>query len=162
MKHQKLGFGERIGYGNRLRLIQRQGFRAVDRILDYGCGAGLFVDFLRGKGLPQVFGYDAFVPAYNDRQRLAETYDAVVSYDVIEHDDDPREFVKRIAPLVRRGGLLVIGTPNADHVSIHRKGDPSLHVPYHRHILSERMLLALAASRALSLSTYIAGHFTTA
>jgi hypothetical protein len=37
----------------------------------------------------------------------------------------------------------VIGTPNADHVSVDRKGDPSLHVPYHRHILSERVLLAL-------------------
>src|SRR5450432_3029334 len=34
LKHQKIGFGERIGYGNRLRLIKRQGFRDSDRILD--------------------------------------------------------------------------------------------------------------------------------
>jgi SAM-dependent methyltransferase len=143
LKHQKVGFGERIGYANRLRLIERQGFHRSDRILDYGCGAGLFVNWLREKGLPQVSGYDAFVPAYREPARLTETYDAVVSYDVIEHDDDPREFVKGIGALVRRGGLLVIGTPNADHVSVDRKGDPSLHVPYHRHILSERVLLAL-------------------
>ncbi|HMC57880.1 MAG TPA: methyltransferase domain-containing protein, partial [Candidatus Solibacter sp.] len=94
-------------------------------------------------GLPQVFGYDAFVPAWRNSERLTESYDAVVSYDVIEHDDDPRGFMERIGRLVRRGGLLAIGTPNADHVSIARKGDPSLHPPYHRHILSERVLLAL-------------------
>jgi SAM-dependent methyltransferase len=143
LKRQKAGFGERIGYANRLRLLKRQGFRESDRILDYGCGAGLFVGVLGEKGLKQVFGYDEFVPAYHDPQRLQEHYDAVVSYDVIEHDDDPREFMRRVARLVRPGGLLAIGMPNADHVSIARKGNPSLHPPYHRHILSERMLLAL-------------------
>jgi 2-polyprenyl-3-methyl-5-hydroxy-6-metoxy-1,4-benzoquinol methylase len=143
LKRQKAGFGERIGYANRLRLLKRQGVRESDRILDYGCGAGLFVGILGEKGLKQVFGYDAFVAAYHDPKRLQEQYDAVVSYDVIEHDDDLREFMRRVAPLVRPGGLFVIGTPNADHVSIARKGNPSLHPPYHRHILSERMLLAL-------------------
>ena len=143
LKLQKLGFGERIGYGNRLRLMKRQGLRNSDRILDYGCGAGLFVNWLREKGLEQVFGYDEFVPAYRDRGSLKEAYDVVVSYDVIEHDDDPRGFVQRIRPLVRRGGLLVIGTPNADHISLERRGDPSLHPPYHRHLLPERVLLSL-------------------
>src|SRR5207244_3134725 len=112
LKQQKLGFGERIGYANRLRLLKRQGFREPARLLDYGCGAGLFINLLRNRGLQQVFGYDLFVPAYHDPQRLKESYDAVVSYDVIEHDDDPREFMRRATPLVRPGGLLVIGTPN--------------------------------------------------
>lgn len=143
LKHQQVGFGERIGYGNRLKLIMRQGFRKPDRILDYGCGAGLFINWLRQNGLPQVFGYDEFVPAYQDRARLKQPYDAVVTYDVIEHDDDPREFVKRLCPLVRPGGLLVIGTPNAEHVSLKKIGDPNLHPPYHRHILSERVLLSV-------------------
>jgi SAM-dependent methyltransferase len=149
LKRQNLGFAERIGYGNRLRLLERQGFRRSDRVLDYGCGAGLFVRSLRQKGLSQVFGYDAFVPEYQDPRRLEESYDAVVSYDVIEHDDDPREFMRLAAPLVRSRGLFVIGTPNADHVSLGRKGDPSLHPPYHRHILSERILLALGREQGL-------------
>ena len=68
---------------------------------------------------------------------------------MIEHDDDPREFLRRLSPLVRSGGLVVIGTPNADHVSIACNGDPNLHPPYHRHILSERMLLALAREQGL-------------
>jgi hypothetical protein len=51
--------------------------------------------------------------------------------------------MRRVGRLVLPGGLLVIGTPNADRVSIPRRGNPSLHPPYHRHLLSERMLLAL-------------------
>jgi SAM-dependent methyltransferase len=149
LRFQKVGFGERVGYANRLRLLKRQGLRESDRILDYGCGAGLFVETLREKGLKNVFGYDAFVPAYRDPQRLLEQYDAVVSYDVIEHDDDPRDFMRRVALLVRPGGLLAIGTPNADHASIARKGHPTLHPPYHRHILSERILLALGREQGL-------------
>ena len=149
LKCHKLGFGERIGYTNRLRLLKRHGFRESDRLLDYGCGAGLFVDFLKQKGLQHILGYDAFVPAYQDRRSIADSYEAVVSYDVIEHDEDPRDFMRRVGLLVRRGGLLVIGTPNADHVSVARKHDPSLHVPYHRHILSERVLLAFGREQGL-------------
>lgn len=147
LKKQKIGFSERIGYRNRLRLLKRQGLGKSDRILDYGCGAGLFAEYLRAQGFRHVSGYDAFVPEYADPGRLDERYDAVVSYDVIEHDDDPRDFMRRVAGLVRPGGLLVIGTPNADHVAIARRGDPSLHPPYHRHILSERTLLALGRER---------------
>ena len=51
--------------------------------------------------------------------------------------------------MVRAGGLLIVGTPNADHVSTAQRGDPNLHVPYHRHILSERTLLALAKEQGM-------------
>jgi len=149
LKSQKLGLHERIGYGNRLRLLEREGFRRSGRLLDYGCGAGLFVEYLRGRGCGEAYGYDPFVPKYAKEQRLAETYDAVVSYDVIEHHDDPRAFLGEMALLVRPGGLLVIGTPNADRVDLRRTADPSLHPPYHRHILSEKVLLALGAEYGL-------------
>jgi SAM-dependent methyltransferase len=149
LKEQKLTFSERIGYGNRMRLLERQGVRRSDRILDYGCGAGLFIKFLRSKGFEHVTGYDAFVPEYSRLGTLENSYDAVVSYDVIEHDDDTRRFMRSLAGLVRPGGVLAIGTPNADHVPLERTKDPSLHPPYHRHILSERVLLALGREQKL-------------
>ncbi len=144
LQRQKLTFSERIGYRNRLRLLRRHGLRPADRILDYGCGAGLFVEFLREQGFPFATGYDPFAAKYADTAILKESFDCVVSYDVIEHDDDPAGFLRRVGGLVRNGGLLVIGTPNADHVRLNETGDPSLHPPYHRHILSESALLALA------------------
>lgn len=149
LKKQRLSYSERIGYGNRLKLMIRQGVRRNHRILDYGCGAGLYVSFLRGKAYTNAFGYDPFVPEYADPRMLASSYDAVVSYDVIEHEDDPTRFLRTIRALVRPGGLVVIGTPNADRISAARQGDPNLHVPYHRHILSERTLLAAARKQGM-------------
>ena len=149
LQKQQLTFSERIGYRNRLKLLRRHGVRDCDRILDYGCGAGLYVNFLRQNGLTNVFGYDPFVPAYSDPRTLLSSYDVVVTYDVIEHADDPREFLGSIRVLLRAGGILTIGTPNADHVSPARRGDPNLHVPYHRHILSEKMLLLLALEQGM-------------
>ncbi len=150
LKQQKVMFNEKVGYANRLKLLERQGIERADRILDYGCGAGLFLDFLKENGYTNVSGYDAFVPKYEDTAPLNETYDAVVSYDVIEHDEDPGDFLARVSALVRPGGLLVIGTPRAEEVDINRIGDPQLHVPYHRHILSEKILLSLAAGHGLT------------
>jgi SAM-dependent methyltransferase len=150
LKNQKVTFSERVGYSNRVKLIERQGVANASRILDYGCGVGLFVDFLRKKGFGQAFGYDPFVARYSGPEALQSTYDVVVSYDVIEHYDDPREFLRSLTGLLRPNGMLVIGTPNADHVSLTRIGDPALHPPYHRHILSERILLALAREQGMA------------
>jgi SAM-dependent methyltransferase len=149
LKKQTLAFSQRVGYGNRARLLKRQGARSSDRILDYGCGSGIFVRFLRENGFPQAIGYDPYVESYSNPSTLQQTYDTVVSYDVIEHHDDPRDFMSRIGRLVRSGGLLVIGTPNADHLSLSSVHDPGLHPPYHRHIFSERMLLHLAREEGL-------------
>jgi 2-polyprenyl-3-methyl-5-hydroxy-6-metoxy-1,4-benzoquinol methylase len=149
LKKQRVTFSERIGYGNRLKLMQRQGVRRTDRILDYGCGAGLYVGFLRQKGCRHVFGYDPFVPAYADPEMIQSSYDAVVSYDVIEHEDNPAAFLRSLRGLVRPGGLVVVGTPNADRISATRRGDPNLHVPYHRHILAEGVLLELARKQGM-------------
>jgi SAM-dependent methyltransferase len=142
---QTLDFHARQGYRNRLRMLKRRGFHASQRVLDYGCGTGVFIDYLRAQGAAHVSGYDAFVPRYANDSVLAESYDVVVSYDVIEHVDDPRQFMHSVARLVRPGGLLIIGTPNADHLPVAYTTYPTLGLsqPYHRHILSERMLVSL-------------------
>lgn len=149
LQKQQITFSERIGYRNRMRLLERQGVLRGDRILDYGCGAGLYVNFLRQHGFTNVHGYDPFVAGYADSNTLKSEYDAVVTFDVIEHDENPRAFLNSMRRLMRAGGILTVGTPNADHVSPARLGDPNLHVPYHRHILSEAALLALAAEQGM-------------
>ncbi len=120
-------------------------------VLDYGCGSGLYVNFLRERGI-EAFGYDAFVPEFSDEATLQQTYDAVVSYDVIEHADEPREFMDRVAGLVRPDGLLVVGTPRADGTKLKRLYNPALHAPYHRHILAEEMLVYLGQQQGLSVA----------
>lgn len=41
-----------------------------------------------------------------------ETFDYVVSFQVIEHIDDDREFVKEILRVLRKGGKFIVTTPN--------------------------------------------------
>jgi SAM-dependent methyltransferase len=113
--------------------------RKNHRILDFGCGAGLFLDFLKKQGYSDVSGYDAFVENYSDPNTLSGTYDVVLSQDVLEHFDDPREFFQMTSGCVKPGGVLIVGTPNADEIDL---SDPEeflweLHQPYHRHILTE-------------------------
>ena len=149
-KQQKMDMGTRVAYGNRLRFLKRRGLRRSSRILDYGCGVGLFVDYLKSRGYPNVSGYDQYVDAYADLNVLERRYDAVVSYDVIEHVEEPREYLRKLAGRLEVGGLLSIGTPNASEISLTgRPFSMELSQPYHRHILSDRVLMQLAAELGL-------------
>lgn len=150
-KNHTLDYHTRIGYRNRLRMLKKQGFRPEHRLLDFGCGKGLFLSFLCAHGYPNVFGFDSFVDQYADPSILQEHFDVIVSYDVIEHVDDPREFLEALVTALRKGGLLVLGTPNADHLKLsNKKHQPvELSQPYHRHIFSEQMLLQLGAEFGL-------------
>ncbi len=153
--NQPVDLHARIGLRNRLRLLRRHGVELSHRVLDYGCGKGLFLDVLRANGAAAAAGYDAFVPAYADTAPLSDTYDAVVSWDVIEHADEPRAFVSTVAALARPGGLVAIGTPNAEHLSVGDIRSMCLHQPYHRHILSETALVALGVAAGLVVESVI-------
>src|SRR5947209_1287990 len=134
----------RMVYRNRLKWLRKAGFQPEHRLLDFGCGGGLFVRFLQENGFPAVTGYDSFLPRFAGDEVLQEShYDFVVSYDVIEHVEDPGAFFERLVPLLRPGGHLTVGTPRADGTALERKHDMVLHPPYHRHILSEVVLLNL-------------------
>src|SRR5580698_9992983 len=45
-------------YDNMLRRLQRAGLKKSHRILDYGCGSGMFVEYLHRRGYAHAVGYD--------------------------------------------------------------------------------------------------------
>jgi 2-polyprenyl-3-methyl-5-hydroxy-6-metoxy-1,4-benzoquinol methylase len=142
----------RLAYQNRVRSLKKHGLKPDHTILDYGCGQGVFVEFLLEQGYAnKAQGYDAYVPAYADKTVLAATYDTITAYDVIEHVDDPRAFLRQIAEYLRAGGLLALGTPAADQIDLSDQETfiSELHQPYHRHILSEPALLDLGREAGL-------------
>jgi 2-polyprenyl-3-methyl-5-hydroxy-6-metoxy-1,4-benzoquinol methylase len=149
LQRQELDPGLRIAYSNRLRLLKQRGLKRTSSILDFGCGSGAFVKFLQEQGYERSSGYDAYAEAYSDPSVLGCRYDLVVSYDVVEHAEDPRACFEEFATLLAPGGVLAIGTPNADHVSLKQRTAPELHQPYHRHILSERALTDAATKVGL-------------
>lgn len=143
-------------YRAQLRRLARAGFRREHALLDYGCGSGAFLQFLRKTGYRQCEGYDAYNPAFADERLLGRTYDCVLAQDVLEHTDDPSSLLRRLRDLVSPAGILAIGTPNASAIDLDRPSAyvHTLHQPYHRHILSKAALLALGRAWGLSLVRY--------
>ena len=138
----KLDWKLYVVYGNMLRRLKRAGLRPEHRILDYGCGSGVFVKYLKEKGYTQAVGYDAYAEAYRDPAVLKKRYDCVVSQDVIEHVADPLALLRSFDALVEPSGLISIGTPDAAAIDLGDADDfiHTLHLPYHRHIFSSAAL----------------------
>ncbi len=133
----------RVTYGALLRRLTRAGLRKQHRILDYGCGKGLLVRFLRERGYLAAHGYDRYAEGFRDPAVLEQRYDCIVSQDVIEHVDDPLALLAQFDALSQPGAIVSIGTPDAAALDL---GDPedyvhALHLPYHRHILAAPALI---------------------
>jgi 2-polyprenyl-3-methyl-5-hydroxy-6-metoxy-1,4-benzoquinol methylase len=131
------------GYRNLLRRLRKVGLKREHKLLDYGCGGGGFLKFARSKGY-QVEGFDEFSEHFSDRRVIETQYDFVLSQDVIEHVLEPWEHLRTLSGLTVPGGIVAVGTPNAELVDMKNPVAliHALHQPYHRHILSKRALLS--------------------
>ncbi|WP_022949370.1 methyltransferase domain-containing protein [Methylohalobius crimeensis] len=129
---------------NLLRRLRRAGLTKQASILDYGCGNGVFVQYLEEKSYTDVSGYDPFVAAYSKQPE--RQFDCVVGNDVIEHVADPRQTIRECSELVRPGGLLYLGTADSEPVKMNDLESHlmRLHQPFHRLIVTEKALHALA------------------
>ena len=142
MTKQVRDFATLRAFSNRLRMMRKHGLQPKHSVLDYGCGTGLFVSFLKEHGF-NVVGYDPYVAEFSDRATLDGRFDFITSQDVIEHVSEPRELAAEYQLLLKQGGMLFIGTPNADEITLDEHFSMELHPPYHRHILSEKALIDL-------------------
>ena len=141
----------RCAYYGRLNLLRKHGFKKHHSILDYGCNQGLFTSFLNQLGYKNTFGYDTYIAKYSDPEVLNTKYNFITGYDVLEHSDTPHELLAKLSSLLKQQGLLVIGTPNADEVSLSCPESLELHQPFHRHILSETALRDIAHNIKLNI-----------
>lgn len=98
-------------------------------ILDVGTGSGKWVDFLRRQGSdatglePARELYSHFLkdkPGFYCQttaefiESHAETrFDVITSFDVLEHIEDPRSFLRDIHTLLKPGGYLFLSLPDA-------------------------------------------------
>lgn len=155
LKEQKLDTWTRAAYNNYLKRLTKEGLKAEHEILDFGCGQGLFVAFLHEQGYRNAVGYDPYVAQLADDRLLDKTYDVVIAQDVVEHVHDPRALIDQLTGCICKGGILCVGTPNADQIDLSQpeKFALSLHQPYHRHILSEKALLRLGMDTELKVAT---------
>jgi 2-polyprenyl-3-methyl-5-hydroxy-6-metoxy-1,4-benzoquinol methylase len=143
-------------YRKQWQRLRAAGLRREHAVLDFGCGGGAFVRYLRERGYANVQGFDEYSDRFGDRSVLAARYDVIITQDVLEHVAEPWEMLRTMSGLLAPGGVIAIGTPNAEALDLN---DPesrvhTLHQPYHRHILSKRKLLSVGGELDWELVRY--------
>jgi len=134
---------------NLLGRLQRAGLKPTDTILDYGCGNGLFVAYLRERGYPNVIGYDPYMP--DSAKRPSGPFDWVVNNDTLEHVDDPRQSIRECIAWLKPGGSLYVGTPDSEPVEMNKLESQIMrfHQPFHRIMVTEKVLHQLGTDLGL-------------
>jgi SAM-dependent methyltransferase len=109
------------------------------RILDAACGMGYGTAMLAGAGATEVVGVDldeevvarlqaaakpGTVFAVADLRKLPygdDEFDLVVSFETIEHVDNPETVLDELTRVLKPEGLLIVSTPNRD---VYTPGNP--------------------------------------
>lgn len=96
--------------------------RVRGRVLDVACGTGYGTAMLGAVGVD--LSWEALLRARSETDRLircnalrlpfGRIFDAVVSFETVEHVPDPEGFVAECRRVLRPGGCLLISTPNRD------------------------------------------------
>ena len=109
---------------DKFRYIGMENFRNK-KIADIGCGGGAFLDFLYSVAdeiiaiePSQIYrreldkkGYKTYAYAADAIKEYGNKVDVVTSFDVIEHVENPMQFVKEAYDLLAENGVAYIGTP---------------------------------------------------
>ncbi|HEX7896839.1 MAG TPA: class I SAM-dependent methyltransferase [Planctomycetota bacterium] len=122
--------------------------RVAGRVLDVACGTGYGAALLGAVGVD--LSMDALRAARNETDRLIRAdaqrlpfggiFDAVVSFETVEHVADAERFVAECRRVLRPGGVLVMSTPNRELWSP-RSSKPLQ--PHHTREFSRKEFLAL-------------------
>ena len=147
-------------FRRRIRLLKELG--AKGRLLDVGSACGFFIEAALENGFDAYgieFSKEAVALAKPEiqkritigdvnllREQGSELFDVVVAFDIIEHTQNPVEFLKEIGQILRPGGWLMLATPDTGHFLRYVMGSrwPMLQPLQHTYLFSKTaMQLAL-------------------
>lgn len=134
------------------------------RILDYGCGNGIFINDLCQLGYVNAVGYDfdpeavksarvLGIDATNNWEDVVGQFDVITLNHVIEHLPDPAQEIEKLAQLLRPGGLMIMRTPNNASLMSIICGEKwrGWETPRHLNILNNRALKILLDKSSLEI-----------
>lgn len=121
--------------GMRLDLLISMG--AAGRLLDLGCAGGYLVAAALARGF-DAFGMDISSHAVSVARSVAPdrikqgvieeasyppaSFDVITAFDVVEHHPDPAALLRRVAEVLRPGGVFVVTVPDLDSLTARLMG----------------------------------------
>jgi len=168
------------GVGTKLREYHKAFFKyfpsnARGKLLDVGCGDGRFLRYAKEQGF-DVWGIDfdkksvesarinlgidtVFAMSLEEFYEYAKErglkFDVITFFEVLEHQDKPREFLEMVKGLLKEGGYIAGSVPNRERFlrEIYWKISHADHPPHHFLRFSRRSL-----ENALELSGFEDAH----
>ncbi|HEX9838470.1 MAG TPA: class I SAM-dependent methyltransferase, partial [Anaerolineales bacterium] len=164
-------------FDNQISILKKHLSLNNAKVLDIGCGGGLFLSLLKREGA-DVVGIELSdsraqyaktkheleihkYPIESDfwQKGYANHFDAVTLWDVIEHVNYPLQTLQCAANVLKQGGLLVIDTPCRD-CFYHRAGEITyrlsggrfptfLNAMYSSHLFGHKQIFSTAEMKNL-------------
>jgi SAM-dependent methyltransferase len=139
--------------------------RGLKRVLDVGCGSGLFLDQARAAGLEtsglelnraaadkaRARGHRIFNCLLDGLDESAGRFSLVTAFQVLEHVPDPVGLLRQAAARLEPGGCISVAVPSAVGVYRLAPWDPSQWPPHHLTRWRPADLAQLARASGLNL-----------
>lgn len=147
--------------------VALQDLREGERLLEAGCGRGDFIELARAGKTIDATGLELNPRAAEFAQQLSRpvylqsiadvaaaqpgSFDAVCSFQVLEHVEDPRKFIGNCVELLKPRGRLLLSVPNNDGFLRFAKNDLLNQPPHHVTRWSKKVFESISALFPLEL-----------
>jgi len=142
LEHAEYFVENRPEFGRTLRLARRLGLR---RVLDVGCGSGIFLDLARQAGCAtwglelngaaaekaRAKGHQVFSELLDGLKPGVKGFDLITLFQVLEHVPEPVPLLRQAAARLGPGGLISVAVPSANGVLRLVPWDPHQWPPHH-------------------------------
>src|SRR3989344_3283927 len=164
-------------YLDRIKRVRNLAEFESFRLLDVGCGSGLFVRMClsnhihalgidisyKGINVARSFGTHCFAQDFVADFDGKPHFDVITMFDLIEHVPNPAKFIHMAYSLLKSGGILFITTPRSDSImcKIFKKKWHLYTPPRHLHLFSRNSLELLFVKNSFKdTKVFMTGQYT--
>ena len=157
-----------IYFGSIIKRRRIEKYSTKGKILDIGCGRGLFMNIMRQGGwnvegselnketasyAEQVYGLKVYSEKITDHSLKPESYNVINVCGVLEHLKEPNEVLNECHHLLKNDGLLVVLVPDIRSLEfkIGRENWFHLDLPFHLFHFSEKGLVRLLQKKGFNI-----------